>query len=395
MFGALILLSLAHAQDGPEIVQEPSIDVRPRAVFNHTDGLSRGFLSNASVLERARMGIGLERATVSGLVGVQEFRGWEYDNEAADYLRIEPTFEAYEAWGRFTGSLPGNVSAELTAGRQLLTLHRGRLISENDQSFRGLPLDALTLRLGFGQGQIFMSNFRDFSDTSSLSDPGASIISVGYEHDGPVNRYSGHMVSMVDFFSVGLRNTNGLVGSVAVGRWQLDAEVYSQTLDIEPDPDAFSMMTSVETGITLGPERLLSVLGGYAVQTANMVSKGRMGAFDSPAGDVYEYWGHMNLFQRPADTDLRGLQDVWFTLASQPHARVNFQADLHRMWTQYNAVHLGDELDLVLHLQVSPIGAVEGGLMQFWGGDGLAEISDVQVPFRTGYLQIRVALPDE
>ncbi len=396
MSGALIalLVGSAFAQDGPEIEFSPTIDVRPRAVFNHTDGLSRGFLTDERALERARLGLLLERAGVSGFVGVQEYRGWEFDQAASAYVRIEPTFEAYEAWARLEGSLPGEVSAQLTAGRQLLSLHKGRLVSTNDHSFQGQPLDALSLSLGLGNIDVFAANFRNFSDTSSLDDPGASVLSIGAGNEGPLDRWQVDGVYIVDFFPDAVRNTWGPVASIAVRRWQLDIETYVQTVDIDPDPNGVSVLVAAQTGGTLGPERLFTVLGGYAVQTANLTSNRRAGAFESPAGDIHEFWGHMNLFQRAEDTDSRGLQDAYLTLAPRPHARLAVEADAHGLWLQRDPAYLGAEVDLMLRYQASPIGAFEVGFMQFWGGQGLSEVTDDDGPFRTGYVQIRVAFPE-
>lgn len=394
LIALLLGFNPAAAQDGPRTEFDPLVDVRPRAVINHTDGLSRGFLKNASALERARLGLLLKREGVSGFVGVQEYRGWEYDDATSEYVRIEPTFEAFEAWARLEGSLPGNVTADLTAGRQLLSLHGGRLVSDNDFSFRGQPLDALAFNLGLGDISIFAANFRDFSDTSSLDDPGASVFTIGIGNEGPLDRWQVDGVYIVDFFPGSLRNTWGPVASFEVRRWQLDIEAYVQTVDIDPDPDGTSVLVSASTGATIGPERLVTALGGYAVQTSNLTSRRALGAFDSPAGNIYEFWGHMNLFQRPEDTDGRGLQDLFVTLAARPHARLTLEADGHGFWLQRDAASLGGELDLMLRFQASPIGAFEMGMMQFWAGPGLSEVTSTKGPFRTGYIQLRVAIPE-
>lgn len=389
----LLLGSSASAQDGPELVLTPLLDVRPRAVFTHTDGLARGFLDEASALERARVGVRLERAGVSGFVGVQEYRGWEFDDDLDAYRRIEPTFEAYEAWARLEGSLPGDITAELTAGRQLLTLHTGRLVSDSDFSFCGQPLDALALGLGLGDVDFFAANFRDFADPSSLDDPGATAVRLGVGRGGPVRRWQVDAMYLLDFFEDAGRHTLGPVVSVAAGRWELDLEGYVQTLDLEPDPDAVSLLVDARTGAVLGPERLLTLAGGYAIQTSNLAGT-RPAGFHAPAGDVYAFWGHMNLFQRPEDTGHRGLQDLSIRLAARPRPSVALRVDGHAFWLQREAQALGTELDGTVELRPSPIGALEAGLMQYWAGPGLAAVTNEVGPFRTGYVQVRVGSPE-
>ncbi len=406
MLTALILhawFATASAQDGPPIVTTPVLDVRPRVHHGYTEGLSRGFLTRAAPFTRSRVGLEVSRGTVTGRVVLQHLIGWEFlppdvAQDAPGYGRIPPALGLAEGWGRLNAKLPAGVTLDITFGRQLVTLHRGRLISENDWFIAARPIDAMDVVLRLGDFQMRVMNFRDFSDAGALLDPGSTLITVGGKRVDPLRSYTFDVVMLIETLEADVRFTFGPFWEFRRGRFALTTEGYLQIEDPDSEPSeilptegsSLAAMGALEVGWTFGPERLLYTAVGVDLTTHRLELPGARGGWAAPLGDGYRFYGHMNLFRRSEDTAHRGLVDLFGLVVSKPVPRLDLELKLHAFWTTWDPVFLGVEADATVRYRFTPFASAEIGYAHFRQGPGLASITTLSGPYGTGYGDIRV-----
>jgi hypothetical protein len=353
---ALISVAWAGASGGdapPQVDFVPFVDVRGRAMMNYTEGLSKGVRDDVSAVDRARLGVDLRRQSVGARVAAQQYRAWTADpTSPGDYVIVPPTVEFHEAYAHVGGQLPGGVRGSVDVGRQLITIHRGTLVSERDFDFRGLPLDAVRVQLELGGLRLDALNYRDFGETG-ISDPGTAVLTLGARQERPVTAW------IVELLVIGETPADlGTRGTVGPYLW-------------------------VESG-PLGAE--------YMEWTGNLVD-GPRGGFVRPAGALYAVNGHMNLFLSPEDTSFKGLRDAQLSIVLDPRPQLQIDLDGHAFWLAgTDGRHLGTELDATLRYWFSAVASVEGGYFSYASGPGTAVVRDLQGGLNTGYLQLRVGL---
>ena len=383
------LLGTALAQDGPPLEFDPLLEVRARAQVGYTDGLHLGLVPENRLLTRSRLGQHLERGPVAAEVAVQGYRGFR-QNDRDETVLAAPVLEIYRAWGRLELRLPGEIGAQLTVGRQAITLHKGRILSEYDFSARSNPLDAVRFDLRAGSFHWMLANIRDFDDPSSLDSPGTSVNVVGFDHDDPITAWALDLVSVLDYPGGNTRGTAGLYGSLERERVDLGAEVYVQTRD-EVDGIATATLSSAWLGYTFGADRLLSLRAQGEVLSPELV-RSAPGGFHTPLGDKYAFQGHMGLFQGPADYGWRGLSDLSLQSSWRPSVRWELDFDVHRFGALEDPAPLGTELDLGLSWFVAPVATVQAGAFSLWAAPELQDLGGIEKRVNTGFVQVSFGL---
>jgi hypothetical protein len=397
VLAALSLAALAAPgpDHPPEVRFEPLVDVRGRAMYSYTEGLSRGFRTDASAVDRARMGLSLRRELVGARVAAQQYRAWRARPGApGEYEIVPPRIELHEAFAHVSGRLPGGIESSLSVGRQLITLHRGQLISERDFDFRGLPLDAARVQLVLDTVHLDVFNYREFGETG-ISDPGTTVVVAGAGEDRPVTAWliDGVLVAETPRDG-GARATLGPIAWVETGWLVLGGETYVQAVlpDFDSDePEEVAALLSLWGSARLGRDRSVEIGLGYEELTGNLID-GPPGGFRRPAGSRYLFNGHMNLFVTPEDTAFGGLRDASVSVVFDPRPRIQGDVDLHAFWLADDGRPLGTELDITLRYWFSAIAAVEGALLSYASGAATDEIADLGQGLTTGYLQLRVGI---
>jgi hypothetical protein len=128
----------------------PVAEVRIRGEYTRDlDGQDRGFL-----LERARLGLDVQRGAVEGRVVLQDARMWNVAMGLDPIRQLSPLAltGAYEAWGEAHTSSARPAFVRL--GRQPVTWGEGRLLGSADWSPTGRSLDAVRGRLPVGDGSF-------------------------------------------------------------------------------------------------------------------------------------------------------------------------------------------------------------------------------------------------
>ena len=126
----------------------PLVEVRVRGEYRHDlDDGDRGTL-----VERARLGLDVERGPLEGRVVLQDVRAWDLaaGNDAVWESGALASTGAYEAWveAHTSSARP----AFVRVGRQPVTWGEGRLLGVADWTPRARSLDALRARLPVGDG---------------------------------------------------------------------------------------------------------------------------------------------------------------------------------------------------------------------------------------------------
>jgi hypothetical protein len=126
----------------------PVVEARMRGEYRYDlDAQQRGFL-----VERARLGIGVQRGPVEGRVVLQDTRVWDLVTGVNQSWEPGPQAltEAYEMWAEARSASVRPMFLRL--GRQPVTWGEGRLLGVADWSPRGRSLDAVRGRLPIGDG---------------------------------------------------------------------------------------------------------------------------------------------------------------------------------------------------------------------------------------------------
>lgn len=363
MPGALILwLGLAVAQEAPEVEWEPIAVVRPRFRSGYTEGLAQGFHDDRAVTHRARLGLDMVRETVEARVVAQLASGWERGPRQYRFVPAQADF--YEGWGRLNAELPAKIRLSLTAGRIPITVHEGRLISEDDFSFRGQSVDGLHGRWSLGTFHQDLLTYR-YPDPDPDRFRGAVAQWIGLSDEGPVTAWTADLVTINDYLGPDLRATVGPHFRLDTGRFHLLSEVYVQTVVSEDLADVVetSVFGSQTVGWTFGPERLFGVRGRADAASGDLVGRGP--GFSAPLGDSYRWFGHLGLFQDARGSAGRGVADTALLLTLQPHARLELEVDGHGFWFLDDGAVAGQELDTTVRYHVSPYARIEVGAWFF------------------------------
>ncbi|MFT5454980.1 MAG: hypothetical protein ACI9K2_001458 [Myxococcota bacterium] len=391
MLGALILgAGLATAQQAPEVEWEPIALVRPRFSSGYTEGLALGFHDDRAVTHRARLGLQMRRADVEARVVAQLASGWELG--ARRYHFVEPRVDFYEGWGRMSAELPAKIHVSLTAGRVPITIHEGRLISNDDFGSHGQAIDGLHFRGSLGRLHLDTMTYRH-PDENPNRVRGAVANWAGFVSTGPVTDLTLDLVTINDYSTPGLRTTLGPHFKLDTGRFHVQSELYSQsvTRDVLDEVVETSLLGSQTVGYTLGPERLVNVRGRFDGATGDFLGAGD--GFTAPLGDSYQFFGHLGLFQDAAGSAGRGVADTALLLVVQPHARLELELDLHRLWFLDDWAVAGQEVDATVRYHFSPFSRVEVGIWVFAPSSGTAAAFDVEPIPASQYLQLEIGAP--
>jgi hypothetical protein len=147
----------------------PLLEVRARGEYRHDlDGQDRG-----SLVERARLGVDVQRGPVEGHVVLQDVRDWDLaaGNERPWESGALASTGAYEAWLEAHSASPSPMFVRL--GRQPVTWGEGRLLGIADWAPRARSLDAVRGGLPVADGELELL-------AATLSDPtGATLASFG------------------------------------------------------------------------------------------------------------------------------------------------------------------------------------------------------------------------
>ena len=110
-------------------------------------------------------------------------------------------------------------------------------------------------------------------------------------------------------------------------------------------------------------------------------------------GDSYQFFGHLGLFQDAAGSAGRGVADTALLLVVQPHARLELELDLHRLWFLDDWALAGQEVDATVRYHFSPFSRVEVGIWVFAPSSGTAAAFDVEPIPASQYLQLEIGAP--
>jgi alginate export protein len=145
----------------------PILETRVRGEYTYDlDGQGRGFL-----VERARLGVDVERGAVKARVLLQDARMWNVEGGLDPVRQLSPLAQtgAYEAWAE--GHTASAVPSFVRVGRQRVTWGEGRLLGSADWSPTGRSLDAVRGRLSVGDGafELLAASLTDSSGGSLLA----------------------------------------------------------------------------------------------------------------------------------------------------------------------------------------------------------------------------------
>lgn len=339
----LALLVSAWAQEGPPLTWAPVLDLRSRALLGAEDGAWSGELA-----QRARAGLGAERGAVSARVSFQAVRAWS--DEAPTSVDLA------EGWARFEGDLSPNVGAALTIGRQPLTVHEGRLVGDHGWTMDGLFLDAVRAELWLAPFEIEYANARRFltagEDAFGL---GLNLVRVGLGREGPVSRWRGDLVSVIDSRGAEPVSTSGLYARFDVGRWRSSAEGYVQVYGAE-----VGTLAAARLGWVLGPDERWTVSGGVDALSGTDAGSAIV-AFDPVLGNPRTFYGALDRWSTPEGNGERGLVDTDIAVELRPSPAWRLQLAARRLWTATDGADLGAEVDAGLRWWITPFGALTVG----------------------------------
>jgi hypothetical protein len=283
----------------------PVGEVRVRGGYRHDlDDRDRGFL-----LERARLGLGVQRGPVQARMVLQDVRVWDI---AAGTHRVwseggTSLTGAYEAWGEaHTASAR---PAFVRVGRQPVTWGEARLLGVADWTPAGRTLDAVRVRVPFGEGALELL-------AASLSDPTSGALAAFGELFGVRGQWALHPLFAVELYALArLAQANPLPSDLSVrgqtytGALRLHGETYEWTWGVE---GAYQRGRADDLGKG-GEDRASWAAAGHVARTFDRVlllptirvgasyASGDDGgatyrAFDPLLPDVHTWHGAMDLF---------------------------------------------------------------------------------------------------
>jgi len=384
----------AAAQEVPEETWQPLVMVRPRFSTGFTEGIALGVLTDRAVTHRARLGLAYSRGVASAQVVTQLASGWNCVDAAAidtgcDYTFVPPGVDFFEGWGRLQGDLVGKLEGQVTAGRLAITLHDGRLISTDDFSWDGQPIDGVHASWGLGNFHWNVLTYRN-PDPNPRRFRGAASTWLGFGHANALHDWTFDWTAVTDFLGEDVRVTVGPFFSWQKGRLHLQTEMYVQSV-LSGGADApISGLASQVVGVTLGPERLavFKVRGDVSAGDLN----GSENGFTAPLGDSYRFFGHLGLFQNAASTAGRGVGDLALLSSISVHPRLVFETDLHQI-SFLDSGSAGQELDVLARYHVSPFARVEVGVSSFFSSEASRAAYELSPIESTQYFQLEVGAP--
>jgi hypothetical protein len=386
MLLALTLLTLAPqalAQEGQPVQLTPALDLRMRAANGLCQGISEGCVDRSGLLERSRLGLHAQRGMISARVGVQQYTGWQPTDDGG-FQPLGPVIAFHESVGIIDVPMLGDTEFRFEAGRQQLTIHRGRLLSAYSFSAAGNSIDAFVNTLAAGRFHYQVVTFSDLEAMAEGQPKSSGVVVIGWSDTTPVLDWTADVVALTEFSPDGRRATVGLFGSWAWQRWNLGTEGYSQQTEQDGLEDTWGWMGSGWLGLTVGPERLFA--GTLQLDWYPALGPWITAEFDAPLGDHHRFLGHMDLFVGPADRPGMGLQDAQLATVLRPIHQVEVLADLHRFSHESMTQALGWEFDLGLRYR-SPFLTVEGGVFLFAEGPGYAGLGAGHAPSAASYVQ--------
>jgi Alginate export len=283
----------------------PVAEARVRGEYAHDlDDQDHGLL-----LERARLGLGLERGPVEARVVLQDVRTWDVAQGTTPVFRPTPFVgtQAYEAWGEAHTASPR--ATFLRVGRQPVSWGEGRLLGINDWSPQGRSLDAVRGRLPVGDGAFELL-------AASLSDPSDAPLSAYGELLGARGQWAMHPLFAIEAYAL-VRLAHGnppisLGGSVRgqtyTGALRLYGDSYAWTWGVE---GAYQLGRA--TNVNSGEDRSAWAAAGHVAHTFErimLLPTVRLGVsyasgddggstyrqFDPLLPDVHVWHGAMDLF---------------------------------------------------------------------------------------------------
>lgn len=283
----------------------PVAEARVRGEYTHDlDDEDRGLL-----VERARLGLGVQRGPVEARVVLQDVRTWRLAQTTTPVFGPTPFAgtEAYEAWAEAHSASPRPMFVRV--GRQPVTWGEGRLLGINDWSPQGRSLDAVRGRLPLGDGALELL-------AASLSDPSGASLSAFGELFGARGQWALHPLFSIEAYAlVRLAQANpplSLAGSVRgqtyTGALRLHGDSYAWTWGVE---GAFQLGRA--TNVAGGADRAAWAAAAHVAHTFERVvllptvrlgvsyASGDDGGstyrqFDPLLPDVHVWHGAMDLF---------------------------------------------------------------------------------------------------
>jgi hypothetical protein len=208
----------------------PVVELRVRGEYvRDLNGADRGAL-----IERARLGVDLQRGAVKGRVVLQDARLWDIAAGAKPAWRLAPLAQigAYEAWAEAHGA--GARPAFVRVGRQPVTWGEGRLLGVADWSPVGRSLDAIRGRMSMGDAAFELL-------AATLSDPTGALLTVYGELLGARAEWAMHPLFAIEAYAL-VRLAQGAppagversaAGQTYTGALRLHGDAYAWTWGVE------------------------------------------------------------------------------------------------------------------------------------------------------------------
>jgi hypothetical protein len=372
----------------------PVTEGRVRGEYRHDlDGHDRAF-----VVERARLGVDVQRALFEARIVLQDVRVWGV--ESSDQQPWEPGAQgvtgAYEAWGEARSSSPD--PAFVRVGRQAVTWGEGRLLGDADWAPTGRTLDAVRGRLPVGDTAFEVLG-------ASLAGPQGNTLGATGELFGARAEWTYDPFLAVEAYTLGLLAHDPVPyepsarGKTYVGALRLHGDAYAWTWGMEGayefghaddvragvDREAWAAATHVAHTFrraTFLPTVRLSASCATGDQGGSTYR-----AFEPLLPDVHLWFGAMDVFgwSNEEEVSARVAVTPWpdavaaveyrYARLAQPGDiwRTDYLAEIGRLSTNTRR-DLGQEIDAVFTW--SPWSAVKltAGYSAFVLGDGARAI---------------------
>jgi hypothetical protein len=329
----------------------PVVEARVRGEYRYDlDGENRGFL-----VERARLGVDVQRGPVEGRVVLDDVRVWGL--AAGQPQGWEPAAQpltgAYEAWAEAHSSSAR--PAFLRVGRQPVQWGEGRLLGVSDWSPRGRTLDAVRGRLPLGDGAFELL-------AAVVSDPVALPLAAGTELFGargewvyhPLFAVEGYVLARLSQLPSSYQSVHGqtytgalrLHGDASAWTWGIEgAYQLGRAEDVRGGEDRAAWAAAAHVAHTF--ERLMllpTVLVGGSYASGDDGSS-TYHAFDQILPDVHVWHGAMDLFgwSNEAEVSARAAIAPWTDAVASIEYRYARLAQPGGAWRSDYLVQIGTD----------------------------------------------------